>query len=153
MSYHHMGRRSRIMMDWDEGRQQTGYYKKQLFVSKQFKFDIYLLKYPVDSYIPSHIDSAIISFHEHHRLNIVLKHAKYGGQFYINKIIQKGRFHYFRPDLVKHKVTKIKKGVRYVLSIGWNKEKKQKPIEWCKCNGCYEIPPDWICPKCDKPIP
>lgn len=30
---------------------------------------------------------------------------------------------------------------------------KQKPIMWCTCSGCYEIPADWICPKCGNPIP
>jgi hypothetical protein len=96
----------------------------KLFESKWFKFDIYLLKYPEGSYIEPHIDSAIIPFHEHHRLNVVLKHADFGGYFCLNDESQQGRFHYFRPDLVEHGVTTIHQGTRYVLSIGWNKMKK-----------------------------
>lgn len=113
-------------MKWEEGRQQTGYMKKCLINSKRFKFDVYLLKYPEGSYIPKHIDSAIIPFHEHHRINLILKKPKDGGKFYINGVEQRGRYFKFRPDVVEHHVTKITKGTRYVLSIGWNKIKKEK---------------------------
>ena len=119
-------------MKWEEGRQKTGYFKMKLFESKWFKFDIYLLKYPEGSYIKPHIDEAITkvivngvtTLHEHHRLNIVLKNAGFGGYFCINEKSQQGRFHYFRPDLVEHAVTTIHEGTRYALSIGWNKIKK-----------------------------
>lgn len=111
-------------MKWEEGRQQTGYMKKCLINSKRFKFDVYLLKYPEGSYIPPHIDSAIIPFHEHHRLNIVLKNSSWGGDFRINGVVQHRPFHYFRPDLVEHSVDKVIMGTRWVLSIGWNKIKK-----------------------------
>jgi hypothetical protein len=111
-------------MKWEEGRQKTGYMKKCLINSKRFKFDVYLLKYPEGSEIPEHIDSAIIPFHEHHRLNIELKRAEFGGSFRMNGYVKPRRVHYFRPDLVPHSVDKIRKGTRYVLSIGWNKVKK-----------------------------
>ena len=109
---------------WEQGRQKTGYLKKCLINSKLFKFDMYLLKYPLGSKIPKHVDSAIIPFHEHHRLNIILVQPESGGDFYINDEKQKGRFHKFRPDLHEHHVTEITKGYRLVLSIGWNKMKK-----------------------------
>ncbi len=111
-------------MKWEGGRQQTGYMKKCLINSKRFKFDVYLLKYPEGSYIPPHIDSAIIPFHEHHRVNIVLKKPELGGQFFLDGELQDGRFHKFRPDQVEHEVTTIHRGTRYVISIGWNKIKK-----------------------------
>ena len=111
-------------MKWEEGRQQTGYMKKCLINSKRFKFDVYLLKYPEGSYIPAHIDSAIIPFHEHHRVNIILKEADLGGNFYVNEKKQYGRYHRFRPDQVEHEVTTIHRGTRWVLSVGWNKIKK-----------------------------
>ncbi len=111
-------------MKWETGRQDTGYFKKCLINSKLFKFDVYLLKYPEGSYINPHIDSAIIPFHEHHRVNIVLKNADLGGHFWLDDKCQRGRFHYFRPDKVRHSVNTIHRGTRYVLSIGWNKKKR-----------------------------
>ena len=111
-------------MVWENGRQQTGYLKKCLVNSKRLKFDMYLLKYPEGSEIPKHIDSTIIPFHEHHRINIVLKKPDRGGDFIIDNKKQKGRFFKFRPDLNEHSVSKITKGTRYVLSIGWSKLKQ-----------------------------
>ncbi len=108
---------------WEQGRQKTGYLKKCLINSKRFKFDMYLLKYPEGSEIPEHVDSAIIPFHEHHRINVVLKKPKRGGHFCIDGYRQKGRFFKFRPDKEKHSVTKVLRGTRYVLSIGWCTQK------------------------------
>jgi hypothetical protein len=118
-------------MIWEQGRQKTGYLKKCLINSKLFKFDMYLLKYPEGSEIPRHLDSAIIPFHEHHRINVVLQKPKEGGEFFItdnydNDHKQSGRFFYFRPDLKQHGVLKITKGTRYVLSIGWSIMKRKK---------------------------
>lgn len=109
-------------MDWEIGRQKTGYLKKRLVESNFLKFDIYLIKYPVKSEIPEHVDE-ISDEYEHHRLNIILKKPKLGGEFYLNGIKQKRRINKFRPDIQKHSVTKILKGSRYVLSIGWLKRK------------------------------
>ena len=111
-------------MNWTQGRQKTGYLKKCIINSKRFKFDIYLLKYPEGSEIPKHIDSPILSSYEHHRVNIILKKPKQGGDFYINDIKQIGRFFKFRPDIQEHHVTKIISGQRYVLSIGWCLKRK-----------------------------
>lgn len=112
-----------MIFTWQKGRQESGYEKMTLLRSKLFKFDVYILKYPEASVIKAHFDEVDKVF-EHHRLNIVLKSAKKGGVFIYENIIQKGRFHYFRPDIMKHEVSRIEKGTRYVLSIGWLKKKK-----------------------------
>ena len=109
-------------MKWIEGRQKTGYFKKKIIESKRFKFDCYLLKYPKDSEIPEHTDSAIWPFYEHHRLNIILVQPL-GGIFHLEGKPKYGRIQKFRPDLQKHSVSKVLNGTRYVLSIGWCRKK------------------------------
>jgi len=111
-----------MMFNWEKGRQNSGYEKLRVLLSNRFKFDVYILKYPEGSVIQSHVDKVDEIF-EHHRLNIVLKKAKKGGVFSCNDTAKTGRIHYFRPDIMKHKVSKIELGTRYVLSIGWLKKK------------------------------
>ena len=107
-------------MKWELGRQGTGYYKLKLFESKIFKCDCYLLKYPTNSEVPFHLDK--VKGHEHHRLNMVINHA-IGGGFYIKDQQIKSRVIRFRPDLSLHRVDKVIKGTRLVLSFGWLREK------------------------------
>lgn len=123
-------------LNWEKGRQEGGYYKAKLFISKKFCFDIFLLKYPKWSYIPNHKDPVKDGF-EHHRINVVLKMAKKGG-------IYKGQYDWkflncmkIRPDKHFHMVTMIKSGTRYVLSVGWLQKEKEKKI--MRKNGFYKI--------------
>jgi len=92
-------------------------------------FDVYLLKYPEGSEIGWHKDPSQ-AFFEHWRANIVLKKAIDGGKFactydidgiVTEPVIRKwnDRFIVFRPDITVHCVKQVKKGTRYVLSIGW----------------------------------
>jgi hypothetical protein len=111
-------------MKWDQGRQKTGYLKKTLFISTRFSIDGYLIKYPVGSSIPEHIDP--VSDKKHYRLNIVLKQPKnsglYQGDSFINLF---NRIIFFRPDIHKHSVTECH-SERLVLSFGLAL-KKSKP--------------------------
>ena len=114
-------------MKWIEGRQGTKYFKCKLLVSERFKFDIYLLKYPTGSYIDPHTDP--IENGEHHRVNVVLNRGYFDGgvfeRYYEHKtVFDVHRVNYFRPDLVTHGVTRVTKGTRYTLSIGWIRGKK-----------------------------
>ena len=112
------------LIKWEEGRQKGGYLKFKLFQSKKFKFDIYILKFPVGSFVPPHTDPAVKGY-KHFRLNVILKNAKEGGVFSImsktfnfkSKFF--GRINFFRPDKHVHRVSKVKIGTRYVLSIGF----------------------------------
>lgn len=105
-------------MKWEGGRQAGGYLKKKLFVSKLLKLDLWLLKFPVDSFIPIHTDT--VESGRHFRLNIFLKDAEKGGEFKADKVLMQTRwFAFFRPDITCHYVTKVEKGTRYVLSFGF----------------------------------
>lgn len=81
-------------------------------------FDIYLLRFPEGCEIPPHRDE--VKTGRHYRLNIVLKHAKVGGEFYCESpIFERARIKLFRPDICEHSVSKVEKGKRYLLSLGW----------------------------------
>lgn len=106
-------------MKWEEGRQGTGYLKKKIFENYSgILFDLYLLKFPEGCHIPKHKDE--IGFgKKHYRVNIILKGAKKGGKFKINKTILNLPFiKVFRPDLHEHEVTRVEEGTRYLLSFG-----------------------------------
>jgi hypothetical protein len=109
---------------WERGRQKSGYDKMLLCGAIwPMKFDVYLLKFPQGSEISPHVDKVNIGLH--YRLNIVLKNADVGGEFICsNPIFESNRIKLFRPDINEHQVSKIKKGNRYLLSIGWIKHAK-----------------------------
>jgi len=102
-------------MRWRKGRQDSGYSKLTLL--NILFFDLYVLKFPVNSEIAPHTDRAK---RPHYRLNVILKRAADGGEFICSEtILDWSRIKLFRPDLHEHSVTKITKGTRWVLSIGW----------------------------------
>lgn len=108
------------LFKWQEGRQKYATYYKMLLATARWPlpFDIYILKYPQGSELPVHVDNVPLG--KHHRLNIVLKKAVIGGEFVSGKHgFTRQRVVYFRPDVELHGMTKILKGTRYVLSIGW----------------------------------
>lgn len=112
-------------MKWEAGRQGTGYEKLELlnrwtFFSR-FKWDLYLIRYPVGSGIPRHRDPA--PNHRHYRLNIYLWNAKAGGVPEHDAVIVSNRFFtLFRPDITTHSVSTVTIGIRYVLSFGFVKQ-------------------------------
>lgn len=105
---------------WTDGRQGSGY---KIFYMWNWKFDFLFIRYPEGSYINWHNDPVPAPL-KHHRINIVLREAE-GGMFEYKhvdshvSVVTKARFVYFRPDVMFHKVWKIVKGERWVLSIGW----------------------------------
>ncbi|MGI2175309.1 2OG-Fe(II) oxygenase [Shewanella ulleungensis] len=106
---------------WERGRQKSGYDKMLLCGAVwPIKFDTYLLKFPEGSAIAPHTDKVVSG--KHYRLNIVIKNADEGGEFICsNPIYETKRIKLFRPDISEHQVSKIVKGNRYLLSIGWVK--------------------------------
>lgn len=104
---------------WQSGRQGTGYEKITLFMLRYpLACDGYVIRYPVGSSIPPHIDP--VTDKRHFRLNIILKPAQSGGEFVCeNTVLNFKRMKLFRPDKYSHWVTQIKGSPRYVLSIGW----------------------------------
>lgn len=105
---------------WQKGRAESGYFKMLLACSNRFKFDLYLLKYPIGSFLDWHTDDIKGGKFEHWRFNFTLWKAKKGGQCQtIMPPTAKGsRWYLFRPDVNLHRVLKIEAGVRYVLSFG-----------------------------------
>lgn len=111
---------------WIDGRQDTGYQRMLFLRSRRFKFDVYLLRFPKGSVIASHVDT--VSEGRHFRVNIILKKAIEGGHFRCGHcIINRPRLKVFRPDLYYHSVTRVRKGTRYVLSIGWVRNETVRP--------------------------
>lgn len=111
-----------MRFNWEPGRQGTGYEKLKLFnrwkFFSRFKWDLYLLRYPVGSGIPKHRDP--VPDHKHYRLNIYLWNAVSGGVPEHDGAIASNRFFtLFRPDLHLHSVTPVTVGTRYVLSFGF----------------------------------
>lgn len=109
---------------WEPGRQGTGYEKLKLVnrwkYFSRFKWDLYLLRYPVGSGIPKHRDP--VPDHKHYRLNIYLWNAQAGGNPEHAFTIMNNRFFtLFRPDQALHSVSEVTKGTRYVLSFGLSK--------------------------------
>jgi hypothetical protein len=104
---------------WERGRQLSGYDKMLLCGAVwPIKFDAYILKFPTGSEIHAHKDEVRVG--KHYRLNVVLKPAEVGGEFScLNPIFETKRIKLFRPDVSEHQVSKIEKGTRYLLSIGW----------------------------------
>lgn len=111
-----------MKFNWEPGRQGTGYEKLKLFnrwkFFSRFKWDLYLLRYPVGSAIPRHRDP--VPDHRHYRLNIYLWNAAAGGApEHDGAFITNRFFTFFRPDLYTHSVAEVTQGTRYVLSFGF----------------------------------
>jgi hypothetical protein len=107
------------MFKWKTGRQGTGYEVLTLLCSEWLKADCYIIRYREGSSIPQHTDKVETGY-KHFRLNLVLRAASAGGVLQCERsIFRLGPLNLFRPDEVAHSVTKVTKGSRYVLSIGW----------------------------------
>jgi len=109
----------RTAFRWQAGRQHSGYDKMLLLQSMwPLPFDIYILRFSQGSEIAPHTDPVL--FGRHYRLNVVVKRAASGGDFVCSTpIYASTRIKFFRPDACEHSVTRVTKGSRYVLSIGW----------------------------------
>lgn len=109
----------RRWLRWERGRQGSG-YDKLLLAANTFliPFDLYLLRFPVGTYIPPHRDP--VATGRHYRLNVILKRSPAGGEFVCDSpIYQSARLNLFRSDICTHSVTRVEGGSRYVLSLGW----------------------------------
>jgi hypothetical protein len=102
---------------WRRGRQLSG-YDKMLIVQSYWPLPFDVLRYPEGSEITPHTDP--VSTGDHYRLNVVLWRAGEGGEFQCaDALYASARIKVFRPDRSEHSVTKVVRGSRYVLSVGW----------------------------------
>ena len=104
---------------WQRGRQLSGYDKMLLLQSYwPLPFDVYLLRFPEGSEIAPHTDP--VSKGRHYRVNVILWRAGQGGEFQCSDpLFESARIKFFRPDVSTHSVSKVLRGRRYVLSVGW----------------------------------
>ena len=104
---------------WRRGRQEGGYDKMLLaLLPFPLPLDCYLLRFPTGAEIPLHVDK--VDHGRHFRMNLILRKAKEGGEFRCaHPIWDYKRLKLFRPDLHEHSVTKVLRGSRLLLSIGW----------------------------------
>lgn len=109
----------RTAFRWRRGRQQSGYDKVLLLQAVwPLPFDIYILRFRKGAQIFPHTDP--VSRGRHFRCNMVLTRARVGGDFICaTPIFATSRIKIFRPDACEHGVTRVERGSRYVLSIGW----------------------------------
>ena len=101
-------------MKWQKGRQNSLYYKFPLITLP--RFDMYLLKIPQGSSVPTHTDP--VKNKKHYRLNIDIIKPKIGGTFIGKTIFKLPRITLIRPDIHQHSVTEIFSGYSLILSIG-----------------------------------
>jgi len=111
-----------IKLPWQEGRQGGGYFKLPIIMTPKLPFDVWIMKFPEDSYIGNHRDP--VPGFKHYRANIILRKPISGGDFICDNIlIDWPRLKLFRPDRDTHSVSQIwGKKTRWVLSIGWIKK-------------------------------
>ena len=129
------------IVDWEYGRQGTGYEKsdiKQLkyakwiirkalgMISNPEQYDAWLIRCPIGSDIPLHVDPAVEGMC-HVRLNALVNTGE-GGLLFLGdeeQILSDGDAYVFRPDIIPHRVTAISSGVRLALSVGANIDYEQ----------------------------
>ena len=81
------------------------------------RLSIYLVRYPEGHKVVPHVD--MVSEGRLYKLNLVLVKPTAGGQFLCEKNIFNlgGRLYLFRPDLYRHRVSRIEWGNRWLLSF------------------------------------
>jgi len=81
------------------------------------RLSVYLVRYPEGHKVVPHVD--MISEGRLYKLNCVLAKPKAGGEFVCDRNIFNlfGRVYLFRPDLYQHRVSKIERGSRWLLSF------------------------------------
>lgn len=124
------------MGGFEPGRQGTGYEKKSILdvimaerlikrclreLGDPMLYDAWVLKYPVGSEIAAHVDAPLEGMC-HVRINALSLNGE-GGVLYVDGAevpLDGGDAYVFRPDVMRHMVTKVERNERLMLSIGAN---------------------------------
>lgn len=79
----------------------------------------YLVRYPTGHSVLPHVDG--VDRGRLYKLNCVLVKPRAGGEFRCERTLFDlfGRLVLFRPDLHEHRVTRIERGHRLLLSFAW----------------------------------
>lgn len=85
------------------------------------RLNAYLVRYPEGHKVVPHVD--MVSGGELYKLNCVLVKPGKGGEFICEKNIFNlfGRLYLFRPDLYQHRVSRIERGNRWLLSFAFTR--------------------------------
>jgi hypothetical protein len=126
---------------WDRGRQETGYLKSgvdaadpfiaalvarslaALYPGARHGHDTWLLRYPVGSHIPPHVDPPLTDGARHARLNAIITAPPSGGLLQLDGTpvqLVAGDAVLFYPDQVEHQVSALDGGERWIWSVGCN---------------------------------
>jgi hypothetical protein len=126
---------------WDRGRQDTGYFKSALdpadpflaalierslatlYPGSRHGHDAWLLRYPDGSSIPPHVDPPLTSGARHARLNAIIAQPPSGGLLHLDDTpidLAPGDAVVFHPDSVRHQVSPVTGGERWLWSVGCN---------------------------------
>jgi len=127
--------------EWDRGRQDTGYQKSAvdpddpaiaaliarslttLYPGPRHGHDAWLLRYPEGSDIPPHVDPPLRDRARHARLNAVIAAPPAGGLLALDGVevaLAVGDAVVFYPDRVRHEVSAVTGGERWIWSVGCN---------------------------------
>jgi hypothetical protein len=81
------------------------------------RLSVYLVRYSAGHRIVPHVD--MVSEGRLYKFNWVLVKPRAGGEFICDRNIFNlfGRFILFRPDLYEHRVSRIERGTRWLLSF------------------------------------
>jgi hypothetical protein len=126
---------------WERGRQETGYLKSAvevadplfaaliarslatLYPGPRHGHDAWLLRYPDGASIPPHVDPPLAAGARHARLNAIIAAPPAGGVLRLDGEVVElapGDAVVFRPDRVRHEVSAVRGGERWVWSVGCN---------------------------------
>jgi hypothetical protein len=126
---------------WDRGRQDTGYFKSAidpadpflaaliarslaaLYPGARHGHDTWLLRYPDGSSIPPHVDPPLRDGARHARLNAIIAAPPAGGELRLDDqpiALAAGDAVVFYPDRVRHQVSAVTGGERWIWSVGCN---------------------------------
>ncbi|WP_166254977.1 2OG-Fe(II) oxygenase [Marinobacter salicampi] len=92
--------------------------KTRILLHSRF-LNAYLVRYPEGHKVVPHVD--MVSGGRLYKLNCVLAKPRSGGEFICEKNIFNlfGRVILFRPDLHQHRVSRIERGNRWLLSFAF----------------------------------
>jgi predicted 2-oxoglutarate/Fe(II)-dependent dioxygenase YbiX len=138
---HLRARCAEIDRSWHRGRQDTGYLKSAidrdepvlaaliersltaLHPGPRHGHDAWLLRYPEGSSIPPHTDPPLAAGARHARLNAIIAAPRGGGELVLDGVpveLAAGDAVLFHPDRVRHQVSAVVGGERWVWSVGCN---------------------------------
>ena len=85
------------------------------------RFAVYLVRYSAGHAVLPHVD--MVAEGRLYKLNCILVKPRAGGEFRCEETLLNlfDRIVLFRPDLYRHRVSRIEQGTRWLLSVAWTR--------------------------------